>query len=127
MANQILAVVYTDDHGNSYVTGMDSEIFGQETAPGSGTPKVGGRLFNPATDEHLDAFPSNRRPRRVIFRYPGSRKLRYITALSSDGALWVNPGGTLTIEDSDGAPQVCAKVGIKAESFGRVRQKVATV
>lgn len=125
MANQIFAVVYTDDKGNEYITGMDSEIFAQQGAGGAGTHAVGGRLYDRVADAAVPALPGSVKTRKAAMRHPTSGKLRYITVLDPTASLWAGTTTTLTIEDSDGVGATYNVDHKRSERIGRVRQRVA--
>lgn len=111
MANDIQAVVYTDDDGNAFITGMDAEIFAQQGV--ALTPKVGGRDAV-IGDALLPPMPRNLRPRRVRLVSAGLRP-RYVTCLTQAADLWTGVETALTIEDSDGVGAVYTRWGTLGE------------
>lgn len=125
MANKIYAVIYTDDKGRDYVTGMDSEVFAQMTGGTPDAPKVGGRIYDASTDGNVPGLPRGLVTRKVAFRHPTTGLLRYVTALSSDAAIWLSGANTLAIEDSDGVATTYAKDHTRGERQPRKRHKVA--
>lgn len=118
MANTIQAVVYTDDKGNDWVVGMDSEVFAQQNTAATG-PKVGGADYT-GTPE-LRGLPSSVRPRRAALKNSATGKWRYVTLLEATAALATGADTTLSIEDSDGAAATYTVQRIDGERWGRLR------
>jgi hypothetical protein len=117
MANDIQAVVYTDNFGHEYLTGMNAEVVSQLTGAGGSPAKVGGRVAAGA-DFTLPPLPRQMRPRQVQFTSAGLRP-RYIVALSNDAAIWTEAAPTLNIEDSDGLSAAYTKHGTLGEAVRR--------
>ncbi len=112
--NSIVAVEYTSNAGNSFVTGLNEEVFDQ----GSGDPferLVGGSPALPS--EPLDPLPRQMKPRRVVAVNPAG-VAREIICLEADAPLYTI-GATITLEDSDGASTTYTVVKLKAEEYRR--------
>ena len=117
MANRIVAVEYTSDAGNNFVTGLNEEVFDQ--VDGGGARIVGGSPALP--NEPLDPLPLQMLPRRVKAVNPAG-KIRYIICLENTAPLF-SVGATITLEDSDGAATVYTVQRRKEEEFRRRSQQ----
>lgn len=118
MANEIIAVLYTSSSGNTYVTGINREVWTQ--LDGASNPIVGGTAYTGVPLS--DAMPQNMRPRRVQVRNPAG-KIRYVTVMTEAAALWSTSPPTVSLEDSDGVATVFT-VRKKLGEEQRVRGKV---
>lgn len=114
MANAIVAVEYTSNAGNHYVTGLNNEVFSQETAT-PGEHKVGGSAATAA--EALDPLPLQMKPRRVVATNPAG-KTREVICLTPTAPLY-ETGATISLEDSDGAATTYTVTKLKQEEFRR--------
>lgn len=117
MANVIQAVVYTDDHGRDYITGLNSEIFSQ--AGVSTNPKVGGTAAVAGSGN--PPLPASVKPRHVGLKNAAG-KWRYVVCLENTSDLFLGVETTLDIEDSDGAPSTYTRQKAFGENFGRNRK-----
>jgi hypothetical protein len=118
MANRIVAVQYTSGAGNAFVTGMNEEVWDQETAT-PGEHLVGGSVALPT--EALDPLPRQLKPRRAVLRNAAG-VTREIICLTSNAPL-LTIGTTIDLEDSDGASTEFTTVATKAESYRRRTQQ----
>ena len=116
--NSIVPWVYTDDLGNQYITGINSEVAAQET----GDPAeaiIGGNAPSGA-ELSLPPLPSSVKPRRAYMKNPAGRG-RYITVMSPDAPLASATPPTLNVEDSDGVSTVYTRRRLVGEFLGRSR------
>lgn len=120
MPNRIVAVEYTSNAGNQYVTGINEEVWDQETAT-PGENKIGGSTALP--NEALDPLPRQMKPRRVLAVNAAGKK-REIICLTAAAPLYA-VGATITLEDSDGAATVYTVTQLRNEEFRRRTQQAA--
>jgi len=102
MSRDIQAVVYTDDQGNEYITGIAADVFSQ--VGGDAAPKVGGRDAV-AADASLPPMPRNLSPRTATLTAPGQSPRR-VVCLTKTASLFEATETTLTLpvfNDVDGA------------------------
>lgn len=118
MANRIVAVQYTSGAGNQFVTGLNEEVWDQETAV-PGEHKVGGSVALPS--EALDPLPHQMKPRRVVATNPAGVD-REVICLTSNAPLYAI-GQTINLEDSDGVQTVFTVTKLKAEEYRRRKQQ----
>ena len=120
MANRIVAVQYTSDAGNEFVTGLNEEVWDQETAT-PGEHLVGGSVALPS--EPLDPLPRQMNPRRVVATNPAGNT-REVICLTPAAPLYA-VGSQITLEDSDGAATTYTVVQLRSESYRRRKQQPA--
>jgi hypothetical protein len=120
MANTIVAVEYTSNAGNHYVTGVNDEVYSQDGAT-PGLSLLGGSAATPA--EGLDPLPRQMKPRRVVATNPAGKD-REIICLTADAELYAI-GAEISLEDSDGAATTYTVTKLKAEEFRRRKKQPA--
>lgn len=118
MANRIVAVEYTSDAGNTFVTGLNEEVF--DALNGAGPATMVGGAAAPANAAY-DPLPHQMKPRRVVAYNPAGRS-REIICLEPTAPLYA-VGASITLEDSDGAATVYTVQKVKPEEYRRRRQQ----
>lgn len=120
MANEIIAVTYTDDKDRDYVYGMNRDVFNQQNVAAT-RPLVGGSA-SPANSAN-PPLPASVTPRRALVANAAG-KLRIVVLLEPDAPLYSSAvDHDISLEDSDGAASTFTFQKLLPESFGKKRRK----